>query len=383
MKKITSLILIIIALLVGCNSNKVIDTNKLIEQENVAGLRARQADLVNQNNVIKQELNSVMAAIDRLDKNKKKSLVTILELKEADFTHTVLLQGIVKTDQNMMLNAEFLGTVKTIHVIEGQDVNKGDLMITLDDGGLAQRLALQKVQLQLAKTLFERQERLWKQKIGAEIDYLQIKSSYESQKRTYKQLQQQVNKSKLYAPFSGRVDDIVVEVGELVSPGISPLLRLINLNNMYVETDVPEAYFPSINKQTNATIEIPVFNYSFESSVIHKGIHISTGNRTFKVSLDTNGAKTLAPNLITTIRLVDYQNPKAISIPLEVISENFDGKQYVYLVNDSGKAEKRFIETGLIEGAVVEVLSGLSLTDKIIAEGARLVKENENVQVTN
>ena len=283
----------------------------------------------------------------------------------------------------MMLNAEFLGTVKTIHVIEGQDVNKGDLMITLDDGGLAQRLALQKVQLQLAKTLFERQERLWKQKIGAEIDYLQIKSSYESQKRTYKQLQQQLNKSKLYAPFSGRVDDIVVEVGELVSPGISPLLRLINLNNMYVETDVPEAYFPSINKQTNATIEIPVFNYSFESSVIHKGIHISTGNRTFKVSLDTNGAKTLAPNLITTIRLVDYQNPKAISIPLEVISENFDGKQYVYLVNDSGKAEKRFIETGLIEGAVVEVLSGLSLTDKIIAEGARLVKENENVQVTN
>ena len=80
---------------------------------------------------------------------------------------------------------------------------------------------------------------------------------------------------------------------------------------------------------------------------------------------------------------MDYQNPKAISIPLEVISENFDGKQYVYLVNDSGKAEKRFIETGLIEGAVVEVLSGLSLTDKIIAEGARLVKENENVQVTN
>jgi RND family efflux transporter MFP subunit len=174
-----------------------------------------------------------------------------------------------------------------------------------------------------------------------------------------------------------------VEVGELVTPGASPLLRLINLNNMYVEADVPEAYFPSINKRTAATIEIPVFDYSFKSRVTHTGTHINTGNRTFKVSLATNNAKSLAPNLITSVRLVDYQNPAAIVVPLDIISENFDGAQYVYVVNSDEKAEKRFVKTGLVEGAYVEILEGLSVTDRVINEGARLVKENENVQVTN
>jgi RND family efflux transporter MFP subunit len=370
-------------ILVGCNSNEVPDTNVLIEQKNVEGLRARQAELVNQNNLLKQELNKVMAAIDRLDKDKKKSLVTVLQLKETNFVHTVMLQGIVKTDQNMLLNAEYAGAVKKIHVKEGQKVNKGDLLMTLDDGGLAQNLALQKVQLDLAKTLYERQERLWEQNIGAEIDYLQVKAAYESQKKTYQQLKQQLKKSALYAPFSGRVDDIVVEVGELVSPGVSPLLRLINLSNMYVEADVPEAYFPSISERTTATIEIPVFDYSFTSRVTHKGTHINTGNRTFRVSLATNNAKNLAPNLITTVQLVDYQNPKAIVVPLDVISENFDGAQYVYVVNSDEKAEKRFVQTGLVEGAYVEILKGLRVSDRVIDEGARLVKENENVQVTN
>ena len=370
-------------ILVGCNSNEVPDTNVLIEQKNVEGLRARQAELVNQNNLLKQELNKVMAAIDRLDKDKKKSLVTVLQLKKTNFVHTVMLQGIVKTDQNMLLNAEYAGAVKKIHVKEGQKVNKGDLLMTLDDGGLAQNLALQKVQLDLAKTLYERQERLWEQNIGAEIDYLQVKAAYESQKKTYQQLKQQLKKSALYAPFSGRVDDIVVEVGELVSPGVSPLLRLINLSNMYVEADVPEAYFPSISERTTATIEIPVFDYSFTSRVTHKGTHINTGNRTFRVSLATNNAKNLAPNLITTVQLVDYQNPKAIVVPLDVISENFDGAQYVYVVNSDEKAEKRFVQTGLVEGAYVEILKGLRVSDRVIDEGARLVKENENVQVTN
>jgi RND family efflux transporter MFP subunit len=382
MKKIIALTAPFLILL-GCNTNEVPNTNVLIEQENVEGLRARQAVLVNQNNLLKQELNKVMAAIDRLDKDKKKSLVTVLQLKETNFVHTIMLQGIIKTDQNMLLDAEYAGTVKKIHVKEGQKVNKGDLLITLDDGGLAQNLALQKVQLDLAKTLYERQERLWKQNIGAEIDYLQVKAAYESQKKTYQQLQQQLKKSALYAPFSGRVDDVVVEVGELVSPGVSPLLRLINLSNMYVEADVPEAYFPSINERTNATIEIPVFDYSFTSQVTHKGTHINTGNRTFRVSLATDNAKNLAPNLITTVQLVDYQNPKAIVVPLDVISENFDGAQYVYVVNSDEKAEKRFVQTGLVEGAYVEILKGLRVSDRVIDEGARLVKENENVQVTN
>ena len=382
MKKIT-LLFLIIGLAVACGSDEKPDTQTLIDQQNVEGLRLRQAELVTQNNSIKAELNLVIDAIDRLDKNKKRSLVTVLPIKEKPFKHTVLLQGTVKTNQNLVLNAEFLGTVKAIHVTKGQQVAKGDLLVTIDDGGLAENAAIQKVQLDLAKTLFERQKRLWEQGIGSEIEYLQAKTGFESQQKGYKQLQQQLSKTTLYAPFSGRVDDIITEVGQLVAPGVQPLLRLVNLSSMYVEVDVPERYFSTIDKGTIAHVEIPVLHHTYDSRVVHKGTHINTGNRTFKISILADNSIELAPNLITTIRLVDYQNANAIVIPLEVISENFSGEQYVYVVNENNKAEKRFIKTGLVEGDNVEVLEGLSNADRVIKEGARLVKENENLRITN
>ncbi len=382
MKK-SILFTLIFGLILACSPTEKPDTQSLIDQQNVTGLRERQAELVSQNNTIKAELNRVMQAIDKYDKTKKKSLVTVFDVEETSFAHKVVLQGVVKTDQNLVLNAEFMGAVKAIHVKEGQQVKKGDLLVSIDDGGLAQNAALQKVQLDLAKTLFERQERLWKQNIGSEIEYLQAKTAYKSQQKGYEQLLQQLSKSNLYAPFSGRIDDVISEVGQLVSPGIHPLLRLVNLSSMYVEVDVPERYFPNINKGTIAAVEIPVLNHIYNSNVLHKGTHISTGNRTFKISIAADKSIELAPNLITTVRLVDYQNPNAIAIPLEVISENFSGEQYVYVVNESNKAEKRFIKTGLVEGDVVEVLEGLRTSDRVIDEGARLVKENENVQITN
>lgn len=378
-----TLITLLAGLLLGCSSSETPNTQTLIAQKDVAGLRAKQAELVKQNNAIKMELNTVIEAIDALDENKKRSLVTVLSLKKEFFQHTVILQGTVKTDQNLMLSAEFLGKVKAIHVKEGQTVKKGDLLLSIDDGGLSQNVALLKTQRDLAKTIYFRQKRLWDQNIGSEIEYLQAKAAFESQENSYEQLKKQLDKASLYAPFSGRIDDIVAEVGQLVTPGINPLLRLVNLQSMYIEVDVPERYFTAIEKGTTATIEIPSFKHSYKSRVTHKGTHISPGNRTFKATLAADSGVTLAPNTITIVKLVDYQKSDALVIPLEVVSENFEGTQYVYVVTESNKAEKRFIETGLVEGDVIQVISGLKPEDRVIDEGARLVKENENVRITN
>ena len=378
-----TLITLLAGLLLGCSSSETPNTQTLIAQKDVAGLRAKQAELVKQNNAIKMELNTVLEAIDALDENKKRSLVTVLALKKEFFQHTVILQGTVKTDQNLMLSAEFLGKVKAIHVKEGQTVKKGDLLLSIDDGGLSQNVALLKTQRDLAKTIYFRQKRLWDQNIGSEIEYLQAKAAFESQENSYEQLKKQLDKASLYAPFSGRIDDIVAEVGQLVTPGINPLLRLVSLQSMYIEVDVPERYFTAIEKGTTATIEIPSFKHSYKSRVTHKGTHISPGNRTFKATLAADSDVTLAPNTITIVKLVDYQKSDALVIPLEVVSENFEGTQYVYVVTESNKAEKRFIETGLVEGDVIQVISGLKPEDRVIDEGARLVKENENVRITN
>ena len=149
-----TLITLLAGLLLGCSSSETPNTQTLIAQKDVAGLRAKQAELVKQNNAIKMELNTVLEAIDALDENKKQSLVTVLALKKEFFQHTVILQGTAKTDQNLMLNAAFLGKVKAIHVKEGQAVKKGGLLLSIDDGGLSQNVALLKTQRDLAKTIY-------------------------------------------------------------------------------------------------------------------------------------------------------------------------------------------------------------------------------------
>ena len=85
-----------------------------------------------------------------------------------------------------------------------------EVITKIDDGGLSQQLAQLEIQANLAKTTYERQQNLWNQKIGSEIQYLQAKSNYEAQAKAVAQLKSQIAKTYVKAPFSGTIDDIIV-----------------------------------------------------------------------------------------------------------------------------------------------------------------------------
>ncbi|MDB4304239.1 efflux RND transporter periplasmic adaptor subunit, partial [Desulfosarcina sp.] len=154
-----------------------------------------------------------------------------------------------------------------VYVKEGQKVNKGQILAKIDDGGLSQQLTLLQIQTDLAKTTFERQERLWKQNIGSEIQYLQAKSSYEAQAQAVAQLKQQVSKTTVRAPFSGTIDDVITEQGSVVAAGQSQLMRIINLDDMYIETDIPESYVTNVVKGKEVTVEFPILGKTIDSKI--------------------------------------------------------------------------------------------------------------------
>ena len=164
------------------------------------------------------------------------------------------------------------GAVSSISVREGQQVKKGQILMRIDDGGLKQAIRLQKAQTDLAKTVFERQERLWNEQIGSEIEYLQAKTNYESQRSQLGQLNDQLEKAIVRAPFSGKIDHIMVDVGQVVSPGTMPLIRLVSTKEMYVEADVPERYLLTVSKGTPVRVDVPVLNTSFD------GLYFSQSN---------------------------------------------------------------------------------------------------------
>ena len=367
--------------IVSCNDNKEIDTNKLIENKNVPALEQKRYELVNQIDFLQKDLNKVTSALNRLDSSKKRVFITVTQVKTSKIKNKISLQSIIKTDKNIVLQPEFTGPISNIKVIEGQSVNKGDVLMIVDDGGLEQSVEFQKEQLKLSKTIFERQSRLWEDNIGSEIEYLEAKTAFKTQKSRYSQLEEQLQKSVITAPFDGEIDDIFIELGELVTPGQSPLLRLISTSQMYLEAEVPEKYLKSVSVGTPVEIEIPVLNKKINTKISFIGKHINTVNRTFRVVVKIKKTDSLSPNLISTLHIFDYINNNALIIPTNIISENSDGSEYVYSVNNNNTAQKIFIKTGNEENGYVEVIEGLKENDIIINEGARLVKEGQAVQI--
>ena len=247
-------------------------------------------------------------------------------------------------------------------------------------------MAQLQIQADLAKTTFERQKRLWDQKIGSEIQFLQAKSNYEAQEKAVKQLKQQIGKTAVRAPFSGTIDDVITEQGSVVSPGQSQLFRIVNLKDMYIETDVPESYITSITNGKNVKVEFPVLGSELDAKVRQAGNFINPANRTFKIEVAVpNNDNKIKPNLTAKLKINDYTNENAILIPQSIISENAEGKQYVYTVTDKqdnkGKAKRVFIETGKTQGDYIEVLSGLENGNEIVDEGARSVKDGQEVKI--
>ncbi|MBP0904675.1 efflux RND transporter periplasmic adaptor subunit [Mariniflexile gromovii] len=387
MKHIYSL-LIVTVLLVSCGGEKKKNSvEKVLESNNLETIRAKRAELVNEQEAIHAKIKQLDEAITKIDTVKHIPLITTFTAKQEVFNHVLEIQGNVTTKNLLVITPEFNGILTNVYVKEGQKVSKGQLLAKIDDGGLSQQLAQLEIQTELAKTTFERQKRLWDQRIGSEIQFLQAKSTYEAQSRSVKQLQQQIAKTNVRAPFSGTIDDVITEQGSVVAAGQSPLMRIVNLDDMYIETDVPESYIADVTKGKNVTVEFPVLGKSIDTKVRQAGDVINPDNRTFKVEVAVpNKERAIKPNLTAKLKINDYTNEKALLVPQSIISENANGEQYIYVVknkneNNEGVANRIIIKTGKTQGDVIEVLEGIENNAEIVHEGARSVKDGQTVKV--
>lgn len=382
-------ILLIALILASCGENKEKSFDDIIESNNLEALKKKRSEVDSEQQEIATQLQQLNEKIAALDTVKNLPLVTTIKVEPQKFNHYLELQGNVQTKQNLVVYPETSGTLTHVYVKEGQPVTKGQLLAKIDDGGLSQQVAQLQIQADLAKTTFERQERLWNQNIGSEIQYLQAKSSYESQQQAVNQLKIMLAKTSVRAPFSGVIDDVITEQGSVVAPGQSQLMRIVNLNNMYIETNVPESYITSVTEGKSVQIDFPVLGKSITGVIRQAGNFINPANRTFKVEIAVpNDDRNIKPNLTAKLKINDYTRNNAILIPQNIISENATGEQYIYVVdsinrNNEGKVNRIIIETGKSQGDVIEVISGLEKEVEIIKEGARSVKDGQSVKIIN
>lgn len=386
MKSIYTL-LISALVLASCSGDQNNSVDSVLDSNDLEQIRKKRGELVNQQEALHADIALLDERIQSLDTTKNIPLITTFKASAEVFQHTVELQGNVTTKNLITITPQYSGILTRVYVQEGQKVSKGQTLAKIDDGGISQQVAQLQIQADLAKTTFERQKRLWDQNIGSEIQYLQAKSNYEGQQEAVNQLKSQLAKTVVTAPFSGTIDDVITEQGNVVAAGQTPIMRLVNLDDMYIETDVPERYVSDVVEGKDVSVEFPVLNKSLETKVRQAGDFINPANRTFKVEVGIpNSEKNIKPNLTARLKINDYTNEQALLIPQSIISENASGEQYVYVVRNKdgegeGTVERVIITTGRTQGDVIEVLSGIESGAELVREGARTVKDGQTVQV--
>ena len=281
------------------------------------------------------------------------------------------------------------GKLKELYVNEGQQVKKGQLLAVIDDSGLNEELETLKIQFSLSKTNFEKTERLWNKKIGSEMKYLESKAKYESQQKMVDQMKKRLLKTKIIAPFKGVIDEIKGKKGQILTPYVTPILRIINLDKMYVEALVPENHLPNIKIGSEAVVNIPVLKSSQKTKINQTGNYINPNNRTFRIEAPLNNSNNMIkPNLAAKILITDYYNKNAIMIPTKIINENAEGQPYIFKLlktdeNSIYRTKKIFIELGKSTNEKTEVLNGIKVDDIIIDEGSMIVDDDQKVKNIN
>ena len=380
---------ILVLLIISCNSSGSSNITSLIENGDLEELKKRKKEYVDTMNTMQVELNEINDGIAFLDENEKLTLVSSYEIKEKVFNSYIEAQANLKTRKNILILPEFQGTLEQIFVNEGQYVKKGRLLAEINDSGLKEQLEQLTIQANFAKENFERTERLWNNNIGSEIQFLKSKTDFESSQKMVEQMKDRLAKTKVYAPFDGEVDEIISNQGSNLIPGVSQILRLVNLDKIYAEASVSEKYISFIEEGTEAIVQVPLLGKEIKSKIIQTGNFINPNNRTFRVEVPVeNIDNKIKQNLDAKIKINIYSKKDAVIIPLKIVREDASGKNFVYVMNQDVKegvyiTDKTFISLGNKNNTDIEVTEGLKIGDMLVLEGASIVEDSQRVKLIN
>jgi RND family efflux transporter MFP subunit len=351
------------------------------QSENLLELNSKKELLIEQIDSLSQVLNSVELNISKLDTNKRLTAVNTIKAQRKLFQHFIEVQGTVEAEQSVELFPESSGNITNIFVEEGQNVYKGQTLIQIDNSILKTNMAELQTQLELASTTYERQKRLWDQNIGSEIQFLQSKAKKEGLENSIESLKAHAKKLKISAPFSGTVDEVFSKIGGLATP-MTPAIRLVNLKQVHVESEVTETYLKYIQKGTEVELFFPTIGKNISAKVNQVANYINPENRSFKIRIKVNNPNSeLKANLLADLKINDFKQ-NGIVIPTKLIQKDRMGDSFVYTLKkekDAYVVEKTYIVQKMTYANESFIEKGLLEDVLIVDKGARLIKVNETV----
>ena len=315
-------------------------------------------------------------AVEREDASPRLTRVGVRTLSAQPFAHSFAVQGNVETDRIASVLAEFPGVVAEVLTEEGAQVTPGQALVRINTDVLTKQREELVTQLELAQTLFDRQERLWNKDIGSEVEYLQARTGVEALNRSLATLDQQIDKAVIRAPFAGVLDRVFVNVGEMAAPPML-VVRVVDLKDQYVRAAVSDHYAGVVREGQPVKVEARGLE-PVESQIRRVGQFIEAANRTIDLTVDLPAGSRALPNMVATVHITDLSLDSALVLPSATVLQDANGKEYVYVLRGD-VATKQPITTGMVSEGMMLIESGLVPGDRVIERGATRVVDGERV----
>lgn len=324
-------------------------------------------------------LEEEIIALDPSQKKENAKLVAIAPLETGSFTHYIDLQGrIDATNIAYVAPRGQGGLVKAIYIKQGDYVKKGQLLLKLDDAMAQKQIDQLNTQLAYAKDILKRQQNLWDQHIGTEVQLLSAKNNVESIEKQIATAKEQSSFSNVYAEMSGVAETVNIKVGEFFQGG--PQIRIVNTSDLKIVAQVPENYLDRVGVGSKVMVNFPdLGNKTFTTKVSVAGKLIDPNSRSFYIEAKMPVDKSLRPNQIALVKIQDYTAKDVITIPVNTLQNDDKGKFVMVAVKENDKwiARKKPVGVGQLYGDKVEVKSGLKAGEQIITDGFQGLYEGQ------
>jgi RND family efflux transporter MFP subunit len=377
MKKLYIFLILSILVLEGCNKG---GNNNLQQKKDEL-------------NKAKKEFGSLKEKISGLEKEiaklegkaeQKGKPVLVENVSFKEYSHYIEAQGRVESDQHVDVNALYPGTIERVYVKEGDAVKKGQLLAEIDASTLASQIQGAQSQVELAKTMFEKQKRLRAQNIGTEVQYLQAKGQLESAEAGLQTLRNQYKNSKITSPINGVVDHKDAKEGATANT-MFPMFSIVGGSGYKVVAQISEAYLPMVKRGLAVKVNFPAINQEVSGTISTVSQSIDAASRTFKVEVNIKDNQLIRPNLIAVVKINDYSNKKSIAVPVNSIQRTDEG-EFVFVAkkkDDHYVASRKFITKGSTYGGKTEVVQGLTQGDLVVTTGFQDLVDDQPIKVKN
>lgn len=360
------------SILVACG--KTASTDKKSELEN---LKKQHSEITKKIADLEAEL-----AKENPEANQKLKYVALDTIQTTSFTHYVEVHGQVQSDQNVNVFPRSMGPVVRVYAQVGQQVKKGQILAKIDDAMIRKSIDELNTRLELATTVYNKQKNLWDQKIGTEIAYLQAKNNKEALENSILTAKEQLDNTNIKSPIDGIVDEADVKEGEMVN-GARPAFRVVNSSQLKATGELAESYLNSVSTGDPVVVTFPDLKKEINAKINFAARAINPVSRTFKVEVNLANNPDFRPNMISVLKIIDYQTNKAITVPMNIIQSDQSGN-YVYVAvgnKDKLTVKKASIKVGQVYRGTAEVLSGLAVGDKVITVGYQDLNEGDLVKL--